>query len=67
VSADGLPTAVSQRPDRPIADQLAAIASDVASLCQGAARSFDAGTLKQTVVEMERGFLFVMAISDGSW
>jgi hypothetical protein len=66
VSADGLQTAVSQRPDRPIADQLAAIASDVASLCQGAARSFDAGTLKQTVVEMERGFLFVMAISDGS-
>jgi predicted regulator of Ras-like GTPase activity (Roadblock/LC7/MglB family) len=66
VSADGLPIAVSQRLDRPMADQLATIASGVASLSQGAARSFDAGTVKQTVVEMERGFLFVMAISDGS-
>lgn len=49
-----------------MADQLAAIASGVASLSQGAARCFDAGTVNQTVVEMERGFLFVMAISDGS-
>jgi uncharacterized protein len=66
VSADGLPVAVSERLDRPMADQLAAIASGVASLSQGAARYFEAGTVRQTVVEMERGFLFVMAISDGS-
>jgi uncharacterized protein len=66
VSADGLPVAVSERLDRAKADQLAAITSGVASLSQGAARYFDAGTVKQTVVEMERGFLFVMAISDGS-
>jgi predicted regulator of Ras-like GTPase activity (Roadblock/LC7/MglB family) len=66
VSADGLPIAVSQRLDQTMADQLAAIASGVASLSQGAARYFEAGTVKQTVVEMERGFLFVMAISDGS-
>jgi predicted regulator of Ras-like GTPase activity (Roadblock/LC7/MglB family) len=64
VSADGLPVAVSERLDRTMADQLAAIASGVASL--GAARSFDAGLVKQTVVEMQRGFLLVMAISDGS-
>jgi predicted regulator of Ras-like GTPase activity (Roadblock/LC7/MglB family) len=66
VSADGLAIAVSERLDRPMADQLAAIASGVASLSQGAARYFDAGAVKQTVVEMERGLLFVMAISDGS-
>jgi predicted regulator of Ras-like GTPase activity (Roadblock/LC7/MglB family) len=66
VSTDGLAIAVSQRLDRPMADQLAAIASGVASLSQGAARYFDAGTMKQTMVEMERGLLFVMAISDGS-
>jgi len=66
VSADGLPIAVSERLDRAMADQLAAIASGVASLSQGAARYFDAGTVKQTVVEMQRGFLLVMAISDGS-
>jgi len=66
VSADGLPVAVSERLDRVMADQLAAIASGVASLSQGAARYFDAGLVKQTVVEMQRGFLLVMAISDGS-
>ena len=66
VSADGLPVAVSERLDRPRADQLAAIASGLASLTQGASRCFEGGLVKQTVVEMEGGFLFVMAISDGS-
>jgi uncharacterized protein len=66
VSADGLPVAVSERLDRPRADQLAAIASGLASLAQGASRCFDGGLVTQTVVEMDRGFLFVMSISDGS-
>jgi predicted regulator of Ras-like GTPase activity (Roadblock/LC7/MglB family) len=66
VSADGLPIAVSERLDRAKADQLAAIASGLASLSQGAARYFDAGLVRQTIVEMQRGLLFVMAISDGS-
>jgi predicted regulator of Ras-like GTPase activity (Roadblock/LC7/MglB family) len=66
VSADGLPVAVSDRLDRPRADQLAAIASGLASLTQGASRCFEGGLVKQTVVEMEGGFLFVMSISDGS-
>jgi hypothetical protein len=66
VSADGLPVAVSDRLDRAKADQLAAIASGLASLTQGAASVLDRGGVKQTVVEMERGLLIVMAISDGS-
>jgi predicted regulator of Ras-like GTPase activity (Roadblock/LC7/MglB family) len=66
VSADGLPVAVSERLDRPRADQLAAIASGLASLTQGGARCIDGGLVKQTVVEMDRGLLVVMAISDGS-
>jgi uncharacterized protein len=66
VSADGLPLAVSNRLDRPKADQLAAIASGLASLTQGAAVCFQGGPVKQTVVEMEQGFLFIMSISDGS-
>jgi predicted regulator of Ras-like GTPase activity (Roadblock/LC7/MglB family) len=66
VSADGLPVAVSERLDRPRADQLAAIASGLASLAQGASRCFDGGPVTQTAVEMDRGFLFVMSISDGS-
>jgi predicted regulator of Ras-like GTPase activity (Roadblock/LC7/MglB family) len=66
VSSDGLPVAVSQRLDRPRADQLAAIASGLVSLTQGASRCFEGGQVTQTVVEMDRGFLFVMSISDGS-
>lgn len=66
VSADGLPVAVSDRLDRPKADQLAAIASGLASLTQGGARCIDGGLVTQTVVEMDRGLLVVMAISDGS-
>jgi predicted regulator of Ras-like GTPase activity (Roadblock/LC7/MglB family) len=66
VSADGLPVAMSDRLDRPRADQLAAIASGLASLTLGASRCFGGGQVKQTVVEMDRGFLFVMSISDGS-
>jgi predicted regulator of Ras-like GTPase activity (Roadblock/LC7/MglB family) len=66
VSADGLPLAFSEGfpPDR--ADQLAAVASGLASLTLGAARVFEAGAVLQTVVEMEGGLLLVMAISNGS-
>jgi len=66
VSADGLPVAESERQDRPQADQLAAITSGLASLSQGASRCFEGGPVTQTAVEMDRGFLFVMSISDGS-
>jgi hypothetical protein len=66
VSADGLPVAVSERLDRAKANQLAAVASGLASLTQGGARCIDGGLVKQAVVEMDRGLLLVMAISDGS-
>jgi predicted regulator of Ras-like GTPase activity (Roadblock/LC7/MglB family) len=66
ISSDGLLVAVSDRLDRARADQLAAIASGVESLTQGAARLFQAGSVNQTVVEMEKGFLFVMSVRDGS-
>jgi predicted regulator of Ras-like GTPase activity (Roadblock/LC7/MglB family) len=66
ISTDGLLVAVSDRLDRARADQLAAIASGVESLTQGASRLFQAGSVNQTVVEMERGFLFVMSVRDGS-
>ncbi len=66
ISSDGLLVAVSERLDRARADQLAAIASGVESLTQGAARLFQAGSVNQTVVEMEQGFLFVMSVRDGS-
>jgi predicted regulator of Ras-like GTPase activity (Roadblock/LC7/MglB family) len=66
VSADGLPLAVSDGFPSDRADQLAAVASGLVSLTQGAARVFEAGLVTQTVVEMEHGFLFIMAISDGA-
>jgi predicted regulator of Ras-like GTPase activity (Roadblock/LC7/MglB family) len=66
VSADGLPIAVCEDLDRAMANQLAAIASGLVSLTQGAARSFNAGLFKQTVVEMEEALLLLMTISDGS-
>ncbi|WP_131748414.1 roadblock/LC7 domain-containing protein [Frankia sp. Cppng1_Ct_nod] len=66
VSADGLLLAVSDGFPRDRADQLSAVASGLVSLTQGAARVFEAGNVTQTVVEMEHGFLFIMAISDGA-
>jgi predicted regulator of Ras-like GTPase activity (Roadblock/LC7/MglB family) len=66
LSADGLLMAVSERLDRARADQLSAVASGMASLTQGAAKIFGGGQVTQTVVEMEKGFLLVMAVSDGS-
>jgi len=66
ISADGLPVAISERLDRARADQLAAIGSGLASLTVGASRCFGGGLVKQCVVEMEGGFMFIMSISDGS-
>src|SRR6266545_6189065 len=66
VSSDGLLLAISKRLDRARADQLAAVSSGVASLTSGAARLLEAGQVNQTVVEMARGFMFVMTIGDGS-
>jgi predicted regulator of Ras-like GTPase activity (Roadblock/LC7/MglB family) len=66
VSADGLPLAFSAGFPADRADQLAAVTSGLTSLTQGAARVFEAGSVIQTVVEMDGGLLLVMAISNGS-
>lgn len=66
VSADGLLLASSRDLPEDRADQLAAIASGVVSLTEGASRMFNAGTVQQTIIEMDSGYLFLMSISDGS-
>ncbi|GHF43379.1 hypothetical protein FHX82_001996 [Amycolatopsis bartoniae] len=66
VSADGLLLSASDGLPKDRADQLSAVASGLVSLTFGAARCFEAGNVNQTVVEMERGYLFLMSISDGS-
>jgi uncharacterized protein len=66
VSADGLLLAVSAGIDRETGDQLAAVTSGITSLTSGAARFFRAGSVNEVIVEMSEGFLFVMAIGEGS-
>ncbi|MET7857110.1 roadblock/LC7 domain-containing protein [Streptomyces sp. NPDC005318] len=45
---------------------LATIVSGIGSLTIGAAKLMDSGGVKQTMVAMEEGSVFVMSISDGS-
>ncbi|MCQ4208308.1 MULTISPECIES: roadblock/LC7 domain-containing protein [Streptomyces] len=45
---------------------LATIVSGVGSLTIGAAKLMDGGSVKQTMVAMEEGSVFIMSISDGS-
>jgi len=66
VSSDGLLLAMSNGLDRVSGDQLAAVASGITSLTNGGSACFDGGTVNQVIVEMERGYLFVTSISDGS-
>ncbi len=78
VSSDGLLLLSSdpgRNAERPAANpagprgssaDLATIVSGLASLTIGAAKLMDGGAVKQTVVAMEEGSLFVMSISDGS-
>jgi X-X-X-Leu-X-X-Gly heptad repeat protein len=66
VSADGLLVAASEHMPGERADQLAAVASGLASLSTGAAQLFDGGYVLQSVVEMENGYLLLMRVGDGS-
>lgn len=66
VSSDGLLMSMSEHLDRSLADQLAAVTSGLASLTRGAARCFEGGSVRQVMVDMDEGFLFVTSISDGS-
>jgi uncharacterized protein len=66
VSSDGLLVAVSDHLPRDSADQLAAVTSGLLSVVSGAARIFDGDEVRQTVVEMGRGYFLVMGIRDGS-
>lgn len=66
VSADGLPLAASAGLPRDQADQLAAVASGLTKLVQGAARIFSGGPVAQAVVVMEQGTLIMMSLSGNS-
>jgi uncharacterized protein len=67
VTSDGLPLAFSQGLPPERVDQLAAVASGLTSLVEGAARIFGGGgAVNQTVVEMRQGLLIVMSVTGGS-
>ncbi|MCX4548237.1 roadblock/LC7 domain-containing protein [Streptomyces sp. NBC_01387] len=78
VSSDGL-LLLSSDPETPVkaeqvtqsgpkgsAADLATIVSGIGSLTIGAAKLMDGGNVKQTMVAMEEGSVFVMSVSDGS-
>lgn len=66
VSADGLLMAESARIRGDHAEQVAAVSSGLVSLGVGAARLVDGGAVLQTIVEMERGYLMLMSVGDGT-
>ena len=66
VSSDGLLMAASSSLDRASDDRLAAVVSGLRSLSEGGARVMGKGSVNQVIVEMDHGYLFVTAISDGS-
>ncbi|QQM45095.1 roadblock/LC7 domain-containing protein [Streptomyces liliifuscus] len=66
LSNDGLAVGASGDLRREDAEHLAAIASGFHSLAKGAGRHFGAGGVRQTMVEMDDGFLFVAAAGEGS-
>ena len=67
VSADGLLMAASAQLPLDRAEQLSAVTAGLASLSVGVANLFEGGIVLQSVVEMERGYLLLMAVGDGSY
>ena len=66
VSADGVLLARSEEIPPAFAEQLALITCGLASLMQGVARIFEAGSPTRALVEMDGGLMLVKVISDGS-
>ena len=67
LSQDGIALAASQTLERDDAEHLAALAAGFQSLARGAARHFGGGSgVRQTIIEMEAGFLLVSAAGNGT-
>lgn len=66
VSSDGLAMAKSDGVDRETAERLAAVSSGMIGLAYGSAGRFGAGPVSNVIVEMQKGWLFVTGIRDGS-
>lgn len=66
LSADGLPMASSAQFGSADGEHLAAVAAGIQSLAKGAADRFDGGPIRQTIVEMQDGFLLVTTAGKGA-
>ena len=66
LSRDGLTLGSSHGLSREDAEHLAAVAAGMQSLARGAARRFDGGHTRQSIIHMDRAMLFVMAAAQGS-
>jgi len=66
LSRDGLAVGSSQTMTREDTEYLCAAAAAFQSLARGTSQHFGGGTVRQTVVEMDTAFLFVMAAGEGS-
>ena len=66
LSQDGMALGASQTLGRDDAEHLAALAAGFQSLARGAGRHFGGGGVRQTIIEMESGFLLVSAAGSGT-
>ena len=66
ISTDGLVLAHNNGLPRDRADQLAATGSGLVALLSGAARFFDAGSMISNVTQLDGGFMFCIAFSEGA-
>lgn len=66
LSADGLLIAKSAGLGREDAEHLSAVAAGLHGLARGAGKRFGRGYVRQTIIEMESGFLFVTAGGNGA-
>lgn len=66
VGPGGAALARSPGLDPASAEQLAMVVSELSGLARGAARCLDAGAVRQAIVELEHGFLFVQQMAGGS-
>ena len=66
LSQDGMALGAAKTLERDDAEHLAALAAGFQSLARGAAQHFGGGNARQTIIEMEAGFLLVSAAGSGT-
>ena len=66
LSRDGLVVAMSKNMSREEGDNLSALSAGVHSLARGVAKQVGNEEVRQTIIEMESAFLFIMAAGEGT-